>query len=92
MLFEARITFSPENSDQKAILELLARESHWKTSEIFGDPVLGKKNFFYFTTHGKSLMNIMHRIEAANQKARLRGIDSVRSTIEVVIYDTKEVA
>lgn len=86
-MFECHITC---NLKDEVVCEQIASQCHWKTSKIDGDPVLGKKAFFYFTSHDTDLSRMMVRMNNVCNTLRARGIPVLREKIEVIIYDRKE--
>lgn len=86
MNYECHITLKIGDA---AIGEEVARELHWKTSRIDGDPVLGKAVYFYLTTHAVLLPRMIERLDAATAALRERGVEVVREKIEHIVYDTK---
>lgn len=83
-MYECHITV--EKPTDRTPFELLATEHGWKTSCIDGDPVLGKKAFFYFTAHAKSYDHIFQKM---SELARILGEKVViRQKIEHIVYDT----
>jgi hypothetical protein len=82
--YECHVTVDrPSNPDD---FNTLAQNLGWKTSCIDGDPVLGKKVFFYFTCHGTYYGRIYEKMELL---ASMLGDRVVRKKIEQIIYDTK---
>lgn len=86
-MFEVHITCFQK--DAEAATRVAAAE-HWKTSQIAGDPVLGKDTYFYLTTHGADLPRTMGRLALASTLLKEAGVEVVREKIEVIIYDTKQ--
>lgn len=90
MLFESHITVkSPANKETRSILENIAKKHHWKTSEINGDPILGKKTFFYFTSYGETQNDVFLRMKKVCNDLNSEGIEVLREKIEYIVYDTK---
>lgn len=85
-MFEVHITC---RSSQAEAASAIARELHWKTSEIARDPVLGNDTYFYLTTHGTDLGQTMGRMVATTLRLKSDGVEVVREKIEVIIYDVR---
>ena len=87
MLFECHITL---NLSDKEIGEEVAKELHWKTSEIGRDPVLGKDSYFYLTTHENDYVRIYDKMKyTVSELDEHFGVRVVREKIELIMYDTK---
>lgn len=87
MLFECHITL---NLSDKEIGEEVAKELHWKTSEIERDPVLGKDSYFYLTTHENDYVRIYDKMKyTVSELDEHFGVRVVREKIELIMYDTK---
>lgn len=86
IMFECHITVS---TDDAAVATLVAKEYHWKTSEIARDPVLGDKNFFYLTTHSKDYKDMWERLRLAVHMLELSKVPVIREKIELIVHDTK---
>lgn len=87
MLFECHITLHLDDAD---VGNHLAKEFHWKTSQIERDPVLGNNAYFYLTTHASNYIEIytkMNRTSLAFESLTNRTV--VREKIELIMYDTK---
>lgn len=88
MLFECRITL---RSGTMAVAEKAAGIFHWKTSQIYGDPVLGKEQFVYLTSHSDDYMKMFERMKHTCSWLREVGeVDVIREKIELIMYDTKQ--
>lgn len=86
-MYECHVTVErPVNQETRELYERVGTEHGWKTSMIDGDPVLGKKVFFYFTKHGSSFGSIKNRMFNLEE---ILGDRVVRSKIEHIVYDTK---
>lgn len=86
MLFECHITISPIYA---FIAEGIAKEQHWKTSEIARDPVLGQESYFYLTTHANDWQVMFERMQQCSCALKLNGIPVIREKIEMILHDTK---
>lgn len=99
--YECHITCSVEHAEAAT---QVARELHWKTSEIARDPVLGNATYFYLTTHSReeyldadpdrrtdSLADtqIYQRMKAAVLRLTQLGVPVIREKIEAIVFDTK---
>jgi hypothetical protein len=67
----------------------IAKELHWKTSEIARDPVLGNDTYFYLTTHDTDLGRMLGRMQTCVARMKEAGVEVVREKIEEIIHDTK---
>lgn len=88
-MFECHVTCLIKDA---AIASEVAKELHWKTSEIARDPVLGNDTFFYLTTHADDLEVMFSRLQRVGDALWIRHVEVVRQKIEVVIYDTKRIS
>lgn len=86
MIYECHITVDVQHA---AVATAIAEGQHWKTSEIARDPVLGNKNFFYLTTHDADFPTMWERMVEASDTLQLRGVEVLRSKIELIIYDSR---
>lgn len=86
MNYECHITIPREHAARG---EQIAKDLHWKFSQIDGDPVLGKKTFAYLTTHDKDCVRIHMWMKDASRILTDMGIPVIREKIELIIYDTK---
>lgn len=86
MLYECHITVSTEHAE---IATMVAKDFHWKTSEIARDPVLGDKNFFYLTTHTNDFPQMWEKMNRASAQLKLMDVPVIREKIELIIHDTK---
>lgn len=86
MNYECHITVEREHGP---VAEALAKEMHWKYSQIDGDPVLGKEVFAYLTTHDHDLLQMQRRMNYAVGALQEKGIAVVREKIELIVYDKK---
>jgi hypothetical protein len=84
MNFECHITVHVRHAERAT---LHAKDLHWKTSQIDGDPVLGKKPFFYLTTHSDNAPEMFARMKRAVDALQFDGIHVIRSKIELIIHD-----
>jgi hypothetical protein len=89
-LYEAHVTVEkPANDTERLLLEAVGREYHWKTSEIDGDPVLGKNLYYYFTSHAHTYDALLRRMQLIVQDLRGVGVHVVREKIEHIVYDVR---
>ena len=88
--YECHVTVAPPaTASKRKWFESLALAQGWKTSEIAGDPLLGQKNFFYFTTHAKVYEDIYGKMEKlAAHLSDDREIQVLRKKIEHIVFDT----
>lgn len=85
-MFECHITVSTDDANSANIV---AKEYHWKTSEIARDPVLGDKNFFYLTTHTKDYGSMWSKLRIAVDELEKMHVPVIREKIELIVHDTK---
>ena len=86
MLYECHITVAVDDSDKASTV---AKELHWKTSEIARDPVLGNATYFYLTSHSDDYQKMWDRMSAASASLKAAGVIVIREKIEHIVYDTK---
>lgn len=86
MLYECHITVSTDDAE---VATNVAKELHWKTSEIARDPILGDKNFFYLTTHTDDFPKMWERMNLASKYLKASNVSVIREKIELIIHDTK---
>lgn len=86
MIYECHITVSTDDAEAATTV---AKELHWKTSEIARDPILGDKNFFYLTTHTNDFPLMWERMNSAANQLRSMNVKVIREKIELIIHDTK---
>lgn len=87
MLFECHVTVPRQHA---AEAEKVAKEVHWKFSQIDGDPVLGKETFAYLTTHDTDYSRMMRRMSSLSDRLDGLGVEVLREKIELIMYDTKK--
>jgi len=85
-MFECHITVSTDDAE---IATDVAKQCHWKTSEIARDPVLGDKNFFYLTTHSKDYTDMWSRLRLCVDTLSSSKVPVIREKIELIVHDTK---
>ena len=85
-MFECHITVSTDDAE---VATIVAKELHWKTSEIARDPVLGDKNFFYLTTHTKGYTEMWDKLRLAVKTLEEMSVSVIREKIELIVHDTK---
>lgn len=85
--YECHITCYTSQAEAAAEV---AKEFHWKTSEIARDPLLGDDTYFYLTSHGATYEQIFTRMKATVDALTLRGVRVAREKIEHIVYDTKK--
>ncbi len=88
MNFEIHVTIDKKDA---ILAEMLAKEQHWKTSKIDGDPVLGAKPFFYLTTHTSDFKKAYDRMNTMVNDLGANGIFVIREKIELIVHDVKYV-
>lgn len=85
--FEIHVTVNrPELSLEVLELEDIAKRHGWKTSMIDGDPVLGEKVFFYFTSYASSMTLAFRKLKALTD---ILGDRVIREKIEEIKYDRR---
>lgn len=85
-MFECHITVSTNDAE---LATTVAKELHWKTSEIARDPVLGDKNFFYLTTHTREFQEMWTKLRMAVDMLEVFKVPVIREKIELIVHDTK---
>ncbi len=85
-MFECHITVSTDDAEHATTV---AKECHWKTSEIARDPILGDKNFFYLTTHARDYTVMWTRLREAVELLEYFKVPVIREKIELIVHDTK---
>lgn len=89
-LYECHVTVNkPTTASDRKLLDDVAVYLHWKTSEIDGDPVLGRKLHYYFTSHGDDFEVLRQRMLRLSQHLRDRDVKIVREKIEKIVYDVR---
>lgn len=86
MLYECHITVSTDYTEHAS---RIAKNHHWKTSEIARDPVLGDRNFFYLTSHATDYIDMWTRLRTAVSSLETSGVPVIREKIELIMHDTK---
>lgn len=89
-MYECHVTvLKPADEVERERLKSIAQRLHWKTSEIDGDPILGKKVFFYFTSYGADYDGLAHRMYDLRNTLESPGIDVpvIRMKIEQIVFD-----
>lgn len=86
MLFECHITVSTEHAEAAATV---AKNSHWKTSEIARDPVLGDDTYYYLTSHNSDYNDMWFRLRNVVNTLEYIGVPVLREKIELIMHDTK---
>jgi len=86
MYFESHITCEISSLEERKVLEAFGLLTHWKTSCIDRDPILGDRVFFYFTKHSKSGDEL---IAETQEFAKTIPGRVIREKVEQIIYDTK---
>jgi hypothetical protein len=86
-VFEIHITCASKDA---IIAEQVAKTlPNWKTSEITGDPVLGKDAYFYLTYHTDTFRHARLVTAEAINELKKHGVEPVRFKIEFIVHDTK---
>lgn len=88
MNYECHITVHVRDAE---VATAIAKELHWKTSQIDGDPVLGDRPYFYLTTHSSDVEQMFIRMRAASAALQKRKVHVIREKVELIIYDTKRI-
>lgn len=74
-------------TSQSAKATKIAKEFHWKTSEIARDPVLGNDTYFYLTTHADTLDTAYLRMQQAVDALYCTNVTVLREKIEHIVHD-----
>ena len=85
-LYELHITVNVADAE---VAGMIARDLHWKTSQIDGDPVLGHRPFFYLTTYTKTMGEAFKVMAKATRALREGGIAILREKIEYIVHDVR---
>jgi len=85
-MFECHITVSTEDAESAT---QVAKNAHWKTSEIARDPILGDKNYFYLTSHSIDYSTMWARLRNAVILLEEADVPVIREKIELIVHDTK---
>lgn len=85
-MFECHITCRVKDQER---IDLIAKNWHWKTSEIKRDPVLGDDSYYYLTTRHNNLVQMYDRMCHMANTLKAKDIEVVREKIEVIVHDTK---
>lgn len=89
-LYECHITLPPPaTAEERTRLEAMARNYHFKTSQIDGDPVLGAKVFFYLTGHDTEFNSMKGRMDDLSLRVAAAGVKVLRCKIEQILYDDR---
>jgi hypothetical protein len=84
--YECHITLSTADGNIAAVI---ARQLHWKTSEIARDPVLGEDTYYYLTSHHVDYDAMKDRMDMCVMLLRASGVNIIREKIELIVHDTK---
>lgn len=85
-LYELHITVNI--ADAEAATHV-AETLRWKVSQIHGDPVLGRKPFFYLTRYADLLSEARDQLDKAVKQLRQEGIFVIREKIELIVHDQR---
>lgn len=86
--FEAHITYDKEHhSAVSAFADSL--DEYWTYSQITGCPILGQGTYCYLNGFGTDDRALLRRMNLIKQSLEHKGVKSLRSKIEHVIYDDK---
>jgi hypothetical protein len=85
-MYECHITLSVKDA---VLASKLAKDFHWKTSEIARDPVLGDDTYYYLTSHHTNYTDMFVRLRTMVQNLEINNINVIREKIEHIVYDTK---
>jgi hypothetical protein len=85
-MFECHITCMQHDSVKATEV---AKQLHWKTSEIARDPVLGNDTYFYLTSHSDKLATMYERMEKVVAQLTWVNVKVIREKIEVIIHDVR---
>jgi len=85
-MFECHITVSTKHAEEAT---QVAKNAHWKTSEIARDPVLGDDTYFYLTTHSTDYSVMWLRLRDAVILLEEADVPVIREKIELIVHDTK---
>lgn len=86
MLYEIHITTYTSFSKQATEV---AKQLHWKTSEIARDPVLGNDTYFYLTKYAESLPTAFVVLRDAVFELESVQVPVVREKIEHIVHDKR---
>lgn len=86
MLYEIHITTYTSFSKQATEV---AKQLHWKTSEIARDPVLGNDTYFYLTKYADSEEQAHIYIDEAIVMLLNSEVKVVREKIEHIVHDLR---
>ncbi len=85
-LYELHITVNIADAE---LADVVARDLHWKTSQIMGDPVLGNKPFHYLTTYSSDEYLAYVTLAECCNALRQAGVGIIREKIELIVYDKR---
>jgi hypothetical protein len=85
-LYELHITVNIREHD---LAEVVAKELHWKMSQIMGDPVLGHKPFSYLTTYSDDIDSALGKLDRCVIALREAGVAVIREKIEHIVHDVR---
>lgn len=90
MKYECHVTYDyPHTVAEYSRLQEIGIARGWSPSAIDGDPILGKKKFFYFTCHSDSVTEL-HSMILDLQIALLDTESPIRrAKIEETVYDKR---
>lgn len=87
MRLESHVTLKPPYGEKVRKLYLdTAEKLGYKTSWIYKDPILGDKDFFYFTAYDDDFTTAVARMDQAQE--RLSEF-VVRKKVEGIMYDVR---
>lgn len=84
--YEAHITF--DKSD-KNVAFLKDGYNGWQYSCIDDDPVMGQKPYCYLTAYLPDRYKLMEWMDITTTLVAVKGINSLRTKIEHILYDSK---
>lgn len=82
--YECHLTFDPSHAD---FIKKFGIDIGWKTSQIYGDPLLGDKVYFYLTCHEEGHDGIRSKMWSTIYRCKDAGIPVIRTKIEQIIFD-----
>lgn len=74
---------------QRGLAAMVAKELHWKTSAIAGDPQLGDDTFFYLTSYADNLDAALGRLDRCMICLWEEGVRPLREKIEQIVHDVR---
>lgn len=85
-LYEGHITCDVKSQSDRVWLDRFGRSNRWSTSWIMNDPMLGSKDYFYFTRYSSSLRGLK---KAMTNFITYIPAKVVRMKVEKIVYDKR---